>query len=274
MIVRSATQVTSEILTNGSTSLKLVARAGTGVDNIDVPKATDCGILVMNAVGSNTISAAELTCAMIMNLARRVPQANQSMREGKWERSKFMGCELFGKTLAILGLGRIGREVSTRMKSFGMRTIGYDPLVTREQATTMGIEFMELDEIWPQADFISIHVPLMPETKDLLSESVFKKCKTGFRVINCARGGIVNEADLLKALNDGSCSGAAIDVFSEEPTKNFELVNHPNLISTPHIGASTKEAQNRVAIDIAEQIVKLVRSSIVDGGVNLNDLKF
>lgn len=273
LIVRSATQVTADILSGAASSLKLVARAGTGVDNIDVPKATDHGILVMNAVGSNTISAAELTCAMLMNLARRVPQANQSLREGKWERSKFVGCELFGKTLAIIGLGRIGREVSTRMKSFGMRVIGYDPLISADQAAKMGIEFMQLSEIWPLADFISIHVPLMEETKNLLNENVFAKCKKGFRVVNCARGGIINETDLLKALNDGTCAGAGIDVFSEEPTKNFELVNHPNTVSTPHIGASTKEAQNRVAIDIAEQIVKLVKSSVLDGGVNMTELK-
>lgn len=275
LIVRSATTVSNDVLKSGveEHKLKLVARAGTGVDNIDVPRATENGVLVMNAVGSNTISAAELTCAMIMNLARRLPQANMSMKEGKWERSKFQGIELFGKTLAIIGLGRIGKEVSIRMKSFGMNVIGYDPIINAQQAAEMGVEFKSLEEIWPVADFITIHVPLMPETKGFINESVFAKCKKGFRIINCARGGIIDEADLVKALTSGQCAGAGIDVFAEEPTKNSELVNHPNVVCTPHLGASSVEAQNRVATDIAEQIVKCVRSGVIEGGVNLTDLK-
>ena len=301
--MRSATTVSSDVLKSGveERNLKLVARAGTGVDNIDVSRATENGVLVMNAVGSNTISAAELTCAMIMNLARRLPQANMSMKEGKWERSKFQGIELFGKTLAIIGLGRIGKEVCIRMKSFGMHVIGYDPIMTAQQAADMGVEFKALDEIWPVADFITIHVPLMPETKGFINESVFNKCKKGFRIINCARGGIIDEADLVKALANGHCAGAGIDVFAEvwfdfselfafssqafltsltstlfslqEPTKNFELVNHPNVVCTPHLGASSVEAQNRVAVDIAEQIVKCVRTGVIEGGVNLTELR-
>jgi len=273
LIVRSATKVTSDILISGASNLKLVARAGTGVDNIDVDTATEKGILVMNAVGSNTISAAELTCAMISSLARHVPQANASMKEGKWERSKFSGSELYGKTLAIVGLGRIGREVAVRMRSFGMNIIGYDPMVQPDDAKNFNIEFMPLDNIWPSADYISIHVPLMKETKNLINGQVFGKCKKGFKLINCARGGIIDEAALLEALNNGNCGGAALDVFEEEPPKNLDLVRHAKLICTPHIGASTGEAQNRVAVDIAEQIVKLVKLGKLEGGVNVDKLK-
>ena len=234
LIVRSATTVSNDVLKSGveEHKLKLVARAGTGVDNIDVPRATENGVLVMNAVGSNTISAAELTCAMIMNLARRLPQANMSMKEGKWERSKFQGIELFGKTLAIIGLGRIGKEVSIRMKSFGMNVIGYDPIINAQQASEMGVEFKALDEIWPVADFITIHVPLMPETKGFINESVFAKCKKGFRIINCARGGIIDEADLLKALTSGQCAGAGIDVFAEVCRLEQLLLSSKALLSS------------------------------------------
>lgn len=215
LIVRSATKVTSEVLSSGSKNLKLVARAGTGVDNIDVNAATDMGILVMNAVGSNTISAAELTCAMISSLARHLPQANASMKEGKWERTKFLGTELYGKTLAVIGLGRIGREVATRMRSFGMRIIGYDPIVTAEEAAKHNIEFFQLNQIWPLADYITIHVPLLDETKYLFNAQVLAKCKKGFKLVNCARGGIVDEAALLDSLNNGHCGGAGLDVFEE-----------------------------------------------------------
>ncbi len=213
--MRSATKVTSEVLSSGSKNLKLVARAGTGVDNIDVNAATDMGILVMNAVGSNTISAAELTCAMISSLARHLPQANASMKEGKWERTKFLGTELYGKTLAVIGLGRIGREVATRMRSFGMRIIGYDPIVTAEEAAKHNIEFFQLNQIWPLADYITIHVPLLDETKYLFNAQVLAQCKKGFKLVNCARGGIVDEAALLDSLNNGHCGGAGLDVFEE-----------------------------------------------------------
>lgn len=267
--MRSATKVTKDVLNSGVGSLKLVARAGTGVDNIDVVSASDLNILVMNAVGSNTISAAELTCAMISNLARNLPLANQSMKDGKWERSKFMGTELFGKTLAVLGLGRIGREVATRMRAFGMRIIGYDPIVKAEDAAEWNIELMSLDQIWPEADYITIHVPFMPETKNLINANVMSKCKRGFRLINCARGGIIEENDLVQSLNSGQCAGAALDVFAEEPTKNFDLVRHNSVICTPHLGASSIEAQNRVAVDIADQIVKFVKFGKLEGGVSI-----
>ncbi|RNA15649.1 D-3-phosphoglycerate dehydrogenase [Brachionus plicatilis] len=269
LVVRSATKVTKEVLNSGVGSLKLVARAGTGVDNIDCVSASDLNILVMNAVGSNTISAAELTCAMISGLARNLQLANQSMKDGKWERSKFMGTELYGKTLAVLGLGRIGREVASRMRAFGMRIIGYDPIVKAEDAAQWNIESMSLEQIWPQADYITVHVPFMPETKNLINAEVMSKCKRGFRLVNCARGGIIEENDLLQALNSGQCAGAGLDVFAEEPTKNFDLVRHNNVICTPHLGASSIEAQNRVAVDIAEQIVKFVKFGKLEGGDEL-----
>jgi len=227
----------------------------------------------MNTPGSNTISAAELTCAMISSLARHLPQATQSMKDGKWERSKFVGTELYGKTLAIIGLGRVGKEVATRMSAFGMRCIGYDPIVTAAQAAQANIEFMSLEQIWPLADYISIHVPLLPETANLLNiEVMTQRCKKDFKLVNCARGGIVDEAALLKALNDGHCGGAALDVYAEEPTQNWELVKHPKVICTPHLGASSKEAQNRVALDLANQLVKYVKDKILEGGVNTNNL--
>lgn len=278
LVVRSATKVTKDIIGStvgetGSSSLKLIARAGTGVDNIDVQSASENSILVMNAVGSNTISAAELTCAMLMNLARSLPAANQSMKEGKWERSRFLGSELYGKCLAVVGLGRIGKEVAHRMRSFGMRIIGYDPIVTPQEAEKNQIEFKQLDDLWPLADYISIHVPLMPETKNLVDAGVISKCKRGFRLVNCARGGIVDEAALLEALKSGQCAGAGLDVFVDEPTKNLELVQHPLVVCTPHLGASSVEAQNRVAVDIAEQIVKYVKTGLLEGGVNHEQLK-
>lgn len=173
----------------------------------------------MNAVGSNTISATELTCGMICSLARHIPQAHLSMKQEKWERSRFMGTELFGKTLAILGLGRIGREVGIRMKAFGMEIIGYDPIITAEQAASFNIQFKALEEIWPIADFISIHVPLLQETENMINTSVMNKCKTGFKIINCARGGIIDEQALLEALNNGKCGGAALDVFKDVSVK-------------------------------------------------------
>lgn len=274
LVVRSATKVTAEVLSSGAENLKLVARAGTGVDNIDVNFASEKGVLVMNSLGSNTISAAELTCSMISALARHLPQANLSMRSGKWERPKFLGTELYGKTLAVVGLGRIGREVATRMRSFGMEIIGYDPMVSAEDAEKKhNIKFMELEEMWKVADYITIHVPLMDSTKNLMNKDVFGQCKKGFKLINCARGGIVNETDLLEALNDEKCGGAALDVFEEEPPKCTDLIQHTKFICTPHLGASSVEAQNRVATDIADQIVKFVKLNKLEGGVNTDQLK-
>ncbi|XP_031153860.1 D-3-phosphoglycerate dehydrogenase [Sander lucioperca] len=266
LVVRSATKVTSDII--NAANLKIIGRAGTGVDNVDVDAATKKGIIVMNTPSGNTISAAELTCALLMSLSRNVPQAAMSMKQGNWDRKKFMGAELYGKVLGIVGLGRIGKEVASRMQSFGMRTIGYDPITPPEVTASWGVEQMSLEQLWPQCDYITVHTPLMPSTVGLLNDETFAKCKKGVKVVNCARGGIIDEAALLRALESGQCGGAGLDVFVEEPPQNRSLVDHPNVISCPHLGASTKEAQARCGEDIALQIVDMVKGKKLVGAVN------
>lgn len=269
MIVRSATKVTADVIKAGK-NLKIIGRAGTGVDNIDIPTASLQGIIVMNTPGGNTMSAAEQTCVLISSLARHIPQAAASMKEGKWDRKKYMGSELLGKTLAIVGLGRIGREVAHRMQSYGMTTIGYDPLVPAHEAAKFDIEWMELDKLWPKADYITVHTPLIPQTRGLLGDKTFPLCKKGVYVVNCARGGIIDEASLLKALESGQCAGAGLDVFETEPPTGVsaDLVQHPKVIACPHLGASTVEAQTRVAKEIAEQFVDAVQGKSLFGVVN------
>ncbi|CAL4120893.1 unnamed protein product [Meganyctiphanes norvegica] len=268
IVVRSATKVTAEVLAAPGSRLKLVGRAGTGVDNIDVQAATRKGVIVMNTPGGNTLSAAEHTCVLICSLSRSVPQACQSLKQGKWDRKTFLGNELFGKTLAIIGLGRIGREVSTRMKAFGMNVIGYDPMVPAEIAQSWGIEFQPLDQIWANADYITVHVPLIPATRNLINEKVFAACKPGVRILNVARGGIIDETALLQALESGKCGGAALDVFLEEPPTDFTLCQHPKIICTPHLGANTVEAQKRVALEIAQQMVDMIQGRPLVGVIN------
>ncbi|XP_047457942.1 D-3-phosphoglycerate dehydrogenase [Mugil cephalus] len=267
LVVRSATKVTADII-SAADSLKIIGRAGTGVDNVDVDAATKKGIIVMNTPSGNTISAAELTCALLMSLSRNVPQAAMSMKQGNWDRKKFMGAELYGKVLGIVGLGRIGKEVASRMQSFGMKTIGYDPITPPEVSASWGVEQMSLEQLWPQCDYITVHTPLMPSTVGLLNDESFAKCKKGVKVVNCARGGIIDEDALLRALESGQCGGAGLDVFVEEPPKNRSLVEHPNVISCPHLGASTKEAQARCGEDIALQIVDMVKGKNLVGAVN------
>ncbi|XP_075896019.1 D-3-phosphoglycerate dehydrogenase [Nelusetta ayraudi] len=267
LVVRSATKVTADVI-NAADNLKIIGRAGTGVDNVDVDAATKKGVIVMNTPSGNTISAAELTCSMVINLSRNVPQANISMKQGNWDRKKFMGAELLGKVLGIVGLGRIGKEVATRMQSFGMRTIGYDPITPPEVSATWGVEQMSLEQLWPQCDYITVHTPLLPSTVGLLNDESFAKCKKGVKVVNCARGGIIDEAALLRALESGQCGGAGLDVFVEEPPKDRSLVEHPNVISCPHLGASTKEAQARCGEDIALQMVDMVKGKQLVGAVN------
>uniref|UniRef100_A0A669FBM9 phosphoglycerate dehydrogenase n=1 Tax=Oreochromis niloticus TaxID=8128 RepID=A0A669FBM9_ORENI len=267
LVVRSATKVTADVI-SAANNLKIIGRAGTGVDNVDVPAATKKGIIVMNTPSGNTISAAELTCALLMSLSRNVPQAAMSMKQGKWDRKKFMGAELYGKVLGIVGLGRIGKEVASRMQSFGMKTIGYDPITPPEVSATWGVEQMSLEQLWPQCDYITVHTPLLPSTVGLLNDESFAKCKKGVKVVNCARGGIIDEEALLRALESGQCGGAGLDVFVEEPPKNHSLVEHPNVISCPHLGASTKEAQARCGEDIALQIVDMVKGKNLVGAVN------
>lgn len=260
LIVRSDTKITAEVLAAGSGSVKVVGRAGAGVDNIDIDAATKNNVVVLNTPGGNSISACELTCILIGTLARPVVPAAVSMTKGLWDRKLYSGSELYGKTLAILGLGRIGREVSLRMRAWGMRIIGFDPITTDAEAKAAGIEKMELEEIWPLADYITVHTPLIPSTKDLICAATLSKCKKGVKVINVARGGIINEADLLSSLEAGHCGGAAVDVYPEEPPKSEvtkNLVQHPKVVATPHLGASTGEAQVRVAVEVAEQFIAL-----------------
>ncbi|KAI2799099.1 hypothetical protein BLOT_014928 [Blomia tropicalis] len=267
LIVRSVTQVTKEVIDAGR-NLKLIGRAGVGVDNIDVPAATAAGIVVINAPGGNTISAVELTCAMILASSRYVAQACAALKNGVWDRKSYTGNELRGKTIAIIGLGRIGREVATRMQAFEMRTIGYDPIIPAEACAKFGVQSLSLEEIWPQADYITVHTPLIPETKNLINATTLAKCKKGVRIINVARGGIVDEDALLDALQSGHVAGAGLDVYLEEPPRNTQLVQHPKVVCTPHLGASTKEAQDNVAKEIALQFLDLMEGKKVQGIVN------
>lgn len=272
LIVRSETKVTSTVL-SCAPDLKVVGRAGTGVDNVDLEAATRRGIVVMNTPGGNSTSACELTCALICSLARHVPQAVASLKGLQWQRKAYSGTELSGKTLAVLGLGRIGREVAFRMRAFGMKTVGFDPVVSASDAEAMGVQKMELNQIWECADYITVHTPLIPQTKNLVNSKTLSLCRRGVKIVNVARGGIVDEGALFEALESGQVGGAALDVFLSEPP-NFEdevtrrLLCHPHVICTPHLGASTKEAQQRVALEIAEQFVQLSKGESVSGVVN------
>jgi len=267
LVVRSATKVTEEILASGA-RLKIIGRAGTGVDNIDLPAATRRGILVMNTPGGNTISAAEHTVSMLLSLARNIPQAHESLRRGEWERKKFTGTEVFEKTLGVIGLGKIGREVALRCRGLGMRVLGYDPVIAPEVAARMEIEFVPLEDMYRRADFITVHTPLTAATRSLLNDAAFAQCKHGVRVINCARGGIIDEGALLRALESGKANGAALDVFEKEPPGDLPLLKHPRVIATPHLGASTEEAQEKVALQIAHQIADALHGRAYTGVVN------
>lgn len=268
MIVRSDTKVNAEMISYMK-NMEVIGRAGTGVDNIDSAAATRKGVIVMNTPGGNTISTAEHTFSMMMSLCRNIPQADASVKGGKWDRKSYKGTEVHGKTLGVVGLGKIGREVALRAQAFGMQIIGYDPLLSQDLAAKMNVELTTLDEIYKRSDIITVHVPLDATTKDLLRKETFALCKDGVKIINCARGGIVNEDDLLEALNSGKVSGAAMDVFVKEPPDfSHPLLKHSKFVSTPHLGASTDEAQEKVAIQIAEQIIDLFKKKIVFGAVN------
>lgn len=263
ILVRSETRITSEVLA-AAKKLKVVGRAGVGVDNIDVAAASRQGVLVVNVPGGNTISAAEHTLALMLALSRNIPQANASLKAGEWKRSQFTGTELQGKTLGLVGLGRIGREVAKRCQSFGMRVVGYDPYASEDYAKTYNIALTPLEELFKEADYISVHVPLNDTTRNLLNAKTLAQLKKGVRLINCARGGIINEADLAVALQNGQVKGAALDVFeSEPPPKDNPLLGLANVIVTPHLGAATEEAQVKVAQELAET----VRSYFLDGTV-------
>lgn len=255
LVIRSGTTVTKKIIA-AADKLKIVGRAGVGLDNVDVEAASKKGIIVMNAPAGNTISTAEHAFSLMLSLSRNIPQADRSVKDGKWDRKKFMGVELYGKTLGVIGLGRIGAEFAKRALSFGMRVIAYDPFLSEEKARSLNVEPAKLDMLLREADFITIHTPLTEETRHLLDEKAFKKMKNGIRVINAARGGIIDETALAKYLKSGKVAGAALDVFEteSEPPVDSPVYNMENVITTPHLGASTEEAQINVAIDIAKSV--------------------
>jgi len=267
LVIRSATKVTKEIIERAE-NLKVIGRAGSGLDNVDIIAASKRGIVVMNTPGGNTITTAEHAIALMLSLARNIPQATASMKAGKWEKNKFVGKELYNKKLGIIGIGQIGSIVADRAQGLKMQVIAYDPYISPEAAEKLGVTMVSLDELLESADFITVHTPLSKDTRGLLDAKAFARMKQGVYVINCARGGIVKEKDLLEALNSGKVAGAALDVFEEEPTKNMELVSHPNVICTPHLGASTDEAQINVAVAIAEQMVAYLTTGEIRNAVN------
>lgn len=268
LIVRSATKVTREVI-EAAKNLKLIGRAGVGVDNIDLQAATEHGIIVVNAPDGNTNSAAEHTIAMMTSLARHIPQAYLSLKNGKWDRKTYVGVELKNKTLGVIGLGRIGTEVAFRAKGQRMNIMAYDPFLTEERAKELGVTKATVDEICQQADFITVHTPLLPETKNLINKEKFALMKPGVRIINCARGGIINEDDLYDAIVEGKVAGAALDVFVEEPATDHKLLTLPQVIATPHLGASTVEAQESVAVDVSNDIIKYFKTGTVTNPVNM-----
>lgn len=268
LIVRSQTQVTAEVIEAGS-RLKAIGRAGVGVDNIDIPAATARGILVVNAPDGNTISTAEHTFAMLISLARNIPQGYKSTIQGEWKRKAFVGVELNNKKLGIVGLGRIGSELASRAQAFHMKVIAFDPYLTEERAKKMGVHKASLEEVIQEADFITVHTPLTKETRHLIDEAAFAKMKDGVRILNCARGGIISEQALYDAIQSGKVAGAALDVFETEPPGEHPLFTLPQVIATPHLGASTREAQENVAIDVSEEILHILRDEPFKNAVNL-----
>ena len=268
LAIRSATKVTAAVLEK-ATNLKVVGRAGIGVDNVDVEAATAHGVVVMNTPFGNSITTAEHAISMMMALAREIPQANASTHAGKWEKSRFMGVELTGKTLGLIGSGNIGSIVADRAQGLKMRDVAYDPFLSADRAKELGVEKVELDVLLARADFITIHTPLTESTRNLLNAETLAKTKKGVRVINCARGGIIDEAALLAALDSGHVAGAALDVFAVEPAKENPLFGRDDVICTPHLGASTAEAQENVALQVAEQMSDYLLTGAVTHAINM-----
>jgi D-3-phosphoglycerate dehydrogenase / 2-oxoglutarate reductase len=272
MVVRSETKITRKVM-ESAPKLRVVGRAGVGVDNVDVEAATQRGIVVMNTPSGNTISTAELTFSMLMALARKIPQAHASMKAGEWNRKAFQGVELYNKTLGILGMGRIGTEVARRALAFGMKVLAYDPYLALARAKALQVELKELDEIYSRADFITVHMPMTEETRGMLNREAFGKMKKGVAVLNCARGGIINEKDLYEAIQSGQVGSAGLDVYEKEPAPaDFPLRELPQVIMTPHLGASTEEAQENVGIEVAEAITDYLLQGAVRNAVNLPNL--
>ncbi|MFC1641948.1 phosphoglycerate dehydrogenase [Myxococcota bacterium] len=268
LIIRSASKVTARVL-EAAVNLKVIGRAGIGVDNVDVPAASRRGIIVMNTPTGNAVTTAEHALALLFAVARRIGRADRTMKEGKWEKSKLEGRELSGKTLGIIGLGNIGRIVADRAQGLRMNVAAYDPLITAERATELGVALVSLDELFSRADAITIHTPLTAETRSLVNDDTIAKMKKGVLLINAARGGVYDEAAVLRGLESGHVGGAGFDVYLQEPPGLTDLVKHPNAVVTPHLGASTEEAQTRVAVEIAEQVVAYLTSGTITNSVNV-----
>lgn len=268
LAIRSATKVTPKVL-EAAKKLKVVGRAGIGVDNVDVKAATAHGVVVMNTPFGNSVTTAEHTISLMMALARQIPSANQSTHEGKWEKNKYMGVEMAGKTLGLIGCGNIGSIVADRAQGLKMKVIAFDPFLSAERAAAINVEKVELEDIYKRADFISLHTPLTDTTRHLLNKDTLGKCKKGVRIINCARGGLVVEADLKAAIESGQVAGAAFDVFEEEPAKSNPLFGMEQVVATPHLGASTNEAQENVAVQVAEQMAEYLTVGTVTNALNM-----
>ena len=268
LAIRSATKATEKLIANAD-NLKVIGRAGIGVDNVDIPAASKRGIIVMNTPFGNSITTAEHAISMMMAVARQIPEANASTHAGKWEKSRFMGVELTNKTLGVIGAGNIGSIVIDRAHGLRMKVIAYDPFLSEERATEIGATKVELDELLERSDFITLHVPLTDQTRNILSRENIAKLKPGVRIVNCARGGLVDEAALAEALKEGRVAGAAFDVFAEEPATNSPLFNLPNVVVTPHLGAATTEAQENVALQVAEQMSDYLLTGAVSNAINM-----
>jgi D-3-phosphoglycerate dehydrogenase len=268
LVVRSATKVTAQLLAKAE-RLRVIGRAGTGVDNVDLDAATQKGVVVMNTPGGNAVSVAEHTLALLLALARRIPQADALMKQGRWEKKKLEGMELRGKTLGLIGLGQIGSDVARLAKAFEMQIIAYDPYVSSLLAGELDVKLASIEEVFKSADFISLHCSATPETRHLVNARMLALAQPGLRIVNCARGELINEADLLAGLESGLVAGAALDVFETEPPKDSKLVSHPSVIATPHIAGSTEEAQEIVGIRIAEQVRDFLISGVARSAVNL-----
>jgi D-3-phosphoglycerate dehydrogenase len=267
LIVRSATQVTAQLIAVAP-KLRVIARAGTGVDNVDVPAATARGILVMNAAGASSVSVAELALALMLSLARPLPAADASMKRGEWEKKKFMGTELRGKLLGVIGFGRIGREVAARARAFGMEIVAYDPFIAARAAEAAGIPLVELDDLLGRADFITLHMPSLPETHHVMNAERLARCKKGVRIVNTARGELIDEGALADAIESGHVAGAGLDVFESEPPTNTRLTRLPQVVATPHIAASTSEAQEQVGSEIAINVRDYLLEGVIRNAVN------
>ncbi len=269
LVIRSGTKVTQDVLEKAD-RLKVIGRAGVGLDNVDIDYATSRGIMVMNTPGGNTISTAEHAWTLLMSLSRNIAPANISLREGRWDKKKYMGAEIFAKKLGVIGLGRIGSVVGSRALAFGMKVLGYDPFTSEDRIRQMGFQAVTLDELFAEADYITVHTPKTKETTHILNDQAFAKMKKGVRVINCARGGILDEQALLRALESGKCAGAALDVYENEPPdSDYPLIHREDCLCTPHLGASTEEAQTNVAIDIARNILDALTGEEVRNAVNI-----